>query len=151
MNKVITIFNLNTGHIDRWVSCPEAMVKIQPDRSEHFVPGQYTSDTHYVDPQTWIVTAKSPRPSLTHDFDYSAKAWVPNIAAAWRAVRASRDQLLAFCDWTQAPDVLRSQTPAVTAAWETYRQALRDITQQPDPHAVVWPTHPTEDGNDCHA
>lgn len=144
MIKAITIFNLDTGHILRWVSCHESMVKIQPGRDEHFVPGQYLSDTHYVDPLTWIVTAKSPRPSATHDFDYALKQWVPNVAAAWQFVRTKRDQLLAACDWTQAPDVARSQAPNVTAAWEAYRQDLRDITQQPDPHAIVWPTNPKE-------
>lgn len=144
MNISITIFQLSTGHILRCVSCPESMVKIQPGPDEHFVPGQYLSETHYVDPQTWIVTAKPPRPSSTHEFDYESKSWVPNMTAAWQAVRTRRDQLLALCDWTQSPDVLRIQAPAVTAAWDVYRQALRDITQQPDPHAIVWPTNPKE-------
>ncbi|MGG4054103.1 phage tail assembly chaperone [Delftia tsuruhatensis] len=28
------------------------------------------------------------------------------------------------------------------APWLAYRQALRDITDQPDPLAIVWPTAP---------
>jgi len=28
------------------------------------------------------------------------------------------------------------------AEWETYRQELRDITDQPDPFNINWPTPP---------
>lgn len=56
----------------------------------------------------------------------------------WPVIRARRDALLVQSDWTQLPDV-----PLPTkAAWADYRQALRDITQQPDPHNIIWPTPP---------
>lgn len=50
-----------------------------------------------------------------------------------------RNQLLAASDWTQLPDV-----PLETKeAWATYRQALRDITDQPGyPLDIAWPTPP---------
>ena len=53
--------------------------------------------------------------------------------------REKRDRLLADSDWTQLPDVpLETQT-----AWATYRQALRDVPQQPDfPTNVTWPEAP---------
>ena len=55
-------------------------------------------------------------------------------------VREDRDQKLKDSDWTQAADV-----PVDTAAWATYRQALRDITTQEGfPNSVVWPTEPGE-------
>jgi hypothetical protein len=56
-----------------------------------------------------------------------------------RALRAERDRLLQACDWTQLPDA-----PSGTReAWATYRQALRDVTDQPGfPHAINWPTPP---------
>lgn len=57
----------------------------------------------------------------------------------WLAVRAQRNALLGACDWTQLPDV----APAIRDAWAPYRQALRDITTQPDPAAIIWPTAPT--------
>jgi len=54
------------------------------------------------------------------------------------AIRNKRDQLLIASDWTQLPDV-----PLTTkAAWAIYRQALRDITSQPDPFNITWPTPP---------
>jgi hypothetical protein len=56
----------------------------------------------------------------------------------WPVIRARRDVLIAKTDWTQLPDV-----PLPTKeAWATYRQALRDITQQADPHNISWPTPP---------
>ena len=53
--------------------------------------------------------------------------------------RAKRDSLLQQSDWTQLPDV-----PTLTSElWKPYRQALRDITVQPDyPVAITWPTVP---------
>jgi hypothetical protein len=55
----------------------------------------------------------------------------------WERVRSDRNSRLAACDWTQLPDA-----PVDAAAWVTYRQQLRDITEQSDPLGVVWPTAP---------
>jgi hypothetical protein len=47
--------------------------------------------------------------------------------------------LLAQSDWTQSKDISNT----VSSAWTTYRQALRDITQQQGfPNVVVWPERP---------
>jgi hypothetical protein len=59
------------------------------------------------------------------------------IDEQWAAVRAERNEKLAECDWTQLPDA-----PVDAAAWATYRQQLRDITLQPDPFNIIWPTAP---------
>jgi hypothetical protein len=54
--------------------------------------------------------------------------------------RAERDRLLAASDWTQLPDVNVDKD-----AWTTYRQLLRDITEQPEfPNVVIWPAKPGE-------
>jgi len=54
------------------------------------------------------------------------------------AVRQSRSDRLADCDWTQVAD-----SPVDKAAWATYRQALRDITTQDGfPWNVTWPDSP---------
>lgn len=59
-------------------------------------------------------------------------------AADWQALRAKRNQLLAESDWT-----VMSDTPTSTAAWKTYRQALRDLpANTTDPFNPVWPTPP---------
>lgn len=55
------------------------------------------------------------------------------------AARSRRDSLLAACDWTQARDV----HDAVAAAWQPYRQALRDLTKQAGfPTSISWPVAP---------
>jgi len=55
-------------------------------------------------------------------------------AAEWAHIRNARNAKLAASDWTQLPDA-----PVDSAAWATYRQALRDITTQADPFNIVWP------------
>lgn len=55
-----------------------------------------------------------------------------------RRIRTERNQLLSESDWTQVIDAPVDQT-----AWATYRQALRDITDQVGfPHTVEWPVKP---------
>jgi len=57
------------------------------------------------------------------------------------SVRAKRNQLLAECDWTQFKDISES----VSTLWAPYRQALRDITDQPGfPFSVKWPRSPND-------
>ena len=54
-------------------------------------------------------------------------------------VRLQRDKLLQETDWTQSRDV----TLENDSDWVTYRQELRDITdQQGFPHNVTWPVRP---------
>jgi hypothetical protein len=54
-------------------------------------------------------------------------------------LRAERDRLLAASDWT-----VLSDSPTSTAAWKTYRQALRDLpANTTDPSNPVWPTPPS--------
>ena len=56
---------------------------------------------------------------------------------AEQAVRNKRDQLLAQTDWMALSDVTMS------AEMQSYRQALRDITdQQGFPYSVTWPAKP---------
>ena len=63
--------------------------------------------------------------------------------AAWRteALRAERNKKLAETDWTQSRDI----TLTNDAAWQTYRQSLRDITDSATSlDDVTWPTKPSE-------
>lgn len=54
------------------------------------------------------------------------------------AVRADRNRRLTECDWTQLADA-----PVGQAAWASYRQALRDLPDQPGfPWAITWPVPP---------
>jgi hypothetical protein len=55
----------------------------------------------------------------------------------WNDIRLKRNALLAASDYTQVADA-----PGDTAAWATYRQALRDVPTATSPDDVVWPTEP---------
>jgi len=64
---------------------------------------------------------------------------VPDEASAWLVLRVERNRLLAESDWT-----VLSDSPTSTAAWKTYRQALRDLpANTTDPLNPVWPTPPS--------
>lgn len=73
-------------------------------------------------------------------WDWGSRSWVDgrDAAATWATVRAERDALLRASDWTQLPDV----PPGTRSAWTSYRQALRDITEQANPFSIVWPKAP---------
>jgi hypothetical protein len=62
------------------------------------------------------------------------------LDAKWAEVRAQRDKLLQETDYTQlldAPVTLEKQ-----AEYATYRQQLRDITDQADVDTITWPEKP---------
>ena len=57
--------------------------------------------------------------------------------------RTERNQLLADSDWTQLPDARNAMGADKAAEWDTYRQALRDITEQEGfPREIEWPIKP---------
>jgi hypothetical protein len=60
------------------------------------------------------------------------------IENKWIEIRDQRAQLLQESDWTQLGDIPQS----VRDSWTTYRQQLRDITNQSNPFSIVWPTKP---------
>lgn len=122
---------VSTGH------CIESQLKYQTFPGATIAEGYAEFGKQYRDSDGTLKPIP-PRPSQYHHFDYTTKEWVLDLDAAWAGVRAERDRLLAASDWTQLPDV-----PLTTKeAWAAYRQALRDITEQPDPLNIVWPEPP---------
>ena len=59
--------------------------------------------------------------------------------AQWASVRAQQREKLYASDWTCS--VTDYEVPN-KAEWVAYRQALRDVTSQADPFAIVWPVAP---------
>jgi len=58
-----------------------------------------------------------------------------------KQARSRRNSLLRQSDWTQLVDASLAQQQK--AAWQVYRQSLRDITTQSGfPENVVWPIEP---------
>lgn len=84
-------------------------------------------------------TAEGPVPFTPEEeaeWDAMEAEWPLRVASA---VRLDRNRLLAETDWSQAAD-----TPqAIKDKYVSYRQALRDIPQQPGfPGNITWPTKP---------
>lgn len=133
-----TIFNKYTGAIVKSISAPPGMLSMQVAEDEDWIEGDYSDDQFYVEGYTPVPFPTRPSPS--HEFNYTTKQWEdPRTAdTEWPLVRSRRNALLSASDWTQLPDV-----PLATKdAWATYRQALRDVTEQPDPFNIVWPVPP---------
>ena len=62
-------------------------------------------------------------------------------AEAANAARATRDGLIASCDW-MAIKAFEGGT-GVATEWATYRQALRDVSAQAGfPNDITWPEKP---------
>jgi len=61
------------------------------------------------------------------------------LAIKWEDIRSRRDNLMAESDWRSMPD-----SPTMSSAWKTYRQALRDLpASESDPDDIVFPDEPS--------
>jgi len=98
---------------------------------------------------------KPERPSRHHTWDWEAHAWQDvrtpervaadaqdELDAAWAQVRSQRDLLLDATDWRVVHAMEIGEQ--LSSAWQIYRQALRDLTQQQDPNNITWPVAPAE-------
>ena len=67
---------------------------------------------------------------------------VPNVEWQWVQVRTQQRQKLYESDWTCS--VTDYEVPN-KSEWVQYRAALRDVTTQSDPFAIVWPEKPGQE------
>lgn len=139
MKKQIDFFMHDAeGRILMTGNCPECELPLQQLEGASRRVGQARVGLDYFDGAS--VRAMPARPSPHHAFDYRMKQWRLDTTEAWAAVRRERDTRLAASDWTTLPDV--PLTNEQRAAWYLFRQALRDVTQQPDPLNIEWPAQP---------
>lgn len=97
----------------------------------------------WYDNETNTFTPLPPKPDDGfYLWDSVTRAWVPDIDLTTRDVLRKRQIMLGQSDYTQLPD-----TPvADKELWAVYRQALRDITEQPGyPLQINWPTAPGQE------
>jgi hypothetical protein len=133
--KNITLYNIR-GQVTAVMSVPEIDVELVT-KDQLWVEGISNPMTQYV--SNGQITDMPPKPGETYIFDYDTKQWVNDYDVALAKAVEKRNALLWRSDWTQLPDV----PLATKAAWAEYRQALRDITDQPGyPYDIVWPTPP---------
>ena len=130
-----TIYLGATGQILRVVQTED--IEIQLQAGENYIAVSVDDSAYYIENGSPV--AMPPKPNEYSIFDYSTKSWVANINIATSDALTKRQKLLVQSDWTQMPDVqLQNKTE-----WATYRQELRDITDQPGyPFNIVWPTPP---------
>lgn len=109
--------------------------------------------------QSWLAEGNQPTPYPKDENGNESEAELAAVLAAFglfvgsaeknkaeiAAARVRRDELLASCDWTQMADA--PLTKEQKTAWQTYRQALRDVTTQPGfPQELSWPEFVVTEG-----
>lgn len=85
---------------------------------------------------------------MAHEYNAETGAWEVSPKKLAKKLRAERDKALVECDYVMMPDY--PITTEKRSEWESYRKALRDITEQEGfPLQVTWPQKPrTDDGGD---
>ena len=101
--------------------------------------------------QIRVVTDRQPNPQLERysgdpaspiEAKPAAEIAADELARQWRLIRGTRDERLSSCDWIGVTDTQLSG--AAMTAWETYRQALRDVPQEnADVNDITWPVAPS--------
>jgi len=92
--------------------------------------GNWVEAWSVVDAFSDTIVAGVTTTKAAHEAAYTASL----DASAAASVRTQRDTLIAKTDWTASTDV------TMTTAMTTYRQALRDITDQVGfPNTITWP------------
>ena len=92
---------------------------------------------------TWLDSSTKPT-----EAEIDAELIKINNAEPMRRLREERNRLLVESDWMAYPD-----SPTMSDAWKTYRQALRDLPASTTPvlddnapigiTSVTWPTKPS--------
>lgn len=111
--KKITIYKVDTGEIQRVVTCPDDSIEFQLQSGEAVVEGDSNDVTQKV--VDGIIVDKD-EPSDEEK----------NVIAV-KEMRRRRNSLLKSTDWTQLVDSPLSDSDKTT--WATYRQALRDLPE----------------------
>lgn len=118
-----TVYDETTGRVLSTGLCPEAQLEFQG--AGHSVAiGDYPSDKYYWDGEFKPLPEK---PDGFYRFDYTTKQWVEDTTQTILLNKPKRNAKLAASDWTQLPDV--PLTEVQKQAWATYRQKLRDMTE----------------------
>jgi hypothetical protein len=118
---------------------PEGYARFEANLQDEDAPAQISNLT--------AVLAQDSPPEAPDDFSQYHLAtgqWVDERTpqTQWRLVRLERGKRLEASDWTDTASARARLGTEVYEAWQTYRQALRDITLQTDPFNIVWPSAP---------
>ena len=117
----------------------QALCSLKPNAQYNWVGTDYSG-------LEWLDSGTAPTES-----EIDAEVTRLNNAEPMKLLRDERDKRLAACDWVSAKAT--DTGVAVTTAWKTYRQALRDLPASASPSldsngdldltSVTWPTEPS--------
>ena len=117
----------------------KALASLKPNK-------QFTWSGEEYSGLTWLESETKPTES-----EIDAEVTRLTNAEGMRLLRVERDKRLSACDWVSAKAT--DTGVAVTTAWKTYRQALRDLPASASPSldsngdldltSVTWPTEPS--------
>lgn len=138
----LIIYKANSGKFSRIVSCEDGLKDMQYQDDEVCIESESLPtiddfENTYYDSDTQSIISIGSQPSEFYVFDYATKSWVLDEIGSWESIRKKRNLLLLESDWTQLGDV----PDQVQNLWQTYRQALRDITDQ-SLESLTWPEPP---------
>lgn len=135
--QVVTKPNKLPPNIRSWGADTDALIRSGWYPVESIKPKTFDSKTEVYDSESFeiksdkviwtLIKRDKTAEELQAEADQKAELW-----------RLERNARLAESDWTQVLDA-----PVDKGAWATYRQALRDITEQDGfPIEVIWPVEP---------
>jgi len=143
------IFN-KLGKILRVVEAPEDALFLQKAENELLLIYSENIANKYVNTESFEVLNLPDKPSDFHIFNWPAKQWDYSeelysqyLVKLKTSIIVQRNNFLLNSDWSELPSALQRLGEAKISEWQTYRQALRDITTQEGyPSNVVWPSQP---------
>jgi len=153
--KNYTVFNITSKEIVRNGSCPDDVFALQAVDTEHGVlEGQYSNLNFYVTNNIVIpyteeqVALKANKPNMLYYWSNETFNWIDTRTETQKyndakyGIKFQRNKLLVDSDWTDTLSAKSRLGDELYQQWQTYRQALRDITNQTDPFNITWPTPP---------
>ena len=138
--KQFIIYN-SEGRILRVGNCLDGDLHYQNGVDEYVMEGKADFFTQYIKDDTIVDMPE--KPAGEYVFNYSTEQWVFNTEKATKDALNKRNQLLREGPDRISPMWWNSMTEAQQTEWTMYRQALLDITAQPEyPEFIVWPIKP---------
>lgn len=140
-SKIFAVIRKSDGFVRQRVTCPsidEIPVTAEYEVRELPAGVPFGLIQYHADTDTY--SSVPPCPAPMHTWLNGKWTDLATIEQKWQLIRDIRDALLSRTDWmaTRAYETGSQLDPEVAA----YRQALRDITAQPDPFSIAWPTRP---------
>ena len=97
----------------------------------------------FADSQGWVICPDGVGVGWSFDGSGEPLPPPPDTEGEAARVRAQRNTLLVESDVMVLPDRWAAMTPEQQQVWATYRQALRDISDQAGfPWTIDWPVQP---------